>query len=189
MTAMGAVVLAAGAGTRMGGVAKALLEEDGETFLRRIVRFAREAGVGEIVVVVGPPHGQRVAAHARELGVNVVENPAPERGMASSIAIGFAAIAQTECGAAFLWPVDHPHVSVETLRAIAGALGDHAVVRPVVDGRGGHPPLVTRAVFAQLAACGDLPEGARAVLRSVDTLDLPVQDRGCVRDIDTPEDR
>src|SRR5262245_58361140 len=89
---IGAVILAAGAGTRLGGVAKALLAIGGRTFLARIVAAAREVGTEDIVVVVASPHGDAVAAAARELGARVVVNPLPERGMASSVAGGFGAL-------------------------------------------------------------------------------------------------
>ena len=185
----GAVILAAGAGMRLGGVAKALLNAGGgRTFLSQILATAREVGLDRAIVVVGPPFGEQVAAHAVDLGAEVVINPHPERGMASSVALGFAAIAGTACDVAWLWPVDHPDVSAATLRALEAAVGKHAAARPTVDGRGGHPPLITRALWPQLAACGDAPHGARSVLVEADMLDVPVRDEGCVRDVDTQYD-
>ena len=186
---LGAVILAAGAGTRLGGVAKALLTaRDGRTFLGAILANARGAGLVESVAVVAPPYADIVAAKAAELGARVVMNPHPERGMASSIALGFAALAETDCDAAWLWPVDHPDVSPTTLRALVEALGDHAAARPVFDGHGGHPPLVARALWPRLADCAHLADGARGVLASADTVAVPVNDAGVLRDIDTLED-
>src|SRR5690606_5446787 len=104
----GAVILAAGAGTRLGGVAKALLQLGDVTYLERIANLARATGAEPVLVVVGQPFGDVVAEHARALGLSVVVNPRPERGMASSIAIGFAAIREHDADAAWLWPVDHP---------------------------------------------------------------------------------
>jgi CTP:molybdopterin cytidylyltransferase MocA len=171
---------------RLGGVAKALLQTDGRrTFLSKILATARAAGLDCPIVVVGPPFGDEVAAHAEELGAIVVENPAPERGMASSVALGFHAMASTSADAAWLWPVDHPDVTEHTLHAVIKALGEHAAARPVVGERGGHPPLISRALFPQLAACGDAPSGARSVLIEADVIDVAVTDQGCVRDFDT----
>lgn len=181
---LAAVVLAAGAGRRLGGVAKALLPAGDGTFLARVAATAAAAGVAEayIYVVVGPPHGAQVAAAARALGATIVENPAPERGMASSIALGFAAL-PADVDAAFLWPVDHPWVRVETVRALAAA-GEGV---PVYAGRGGHPPLVGRARFADLAAADAMPHGARDVLRGR-LARIEVDDPGVVRDVDVPAD-
>lgn len=185
----GAVILAAGAGLRLGGVAKALLRSpSGATYLEQIVATARAARLVAGVVVVGPPHGDEIAMHAKALGLRVVVNQKPERGMASSVALGFAAIAETECAAAWLWPVDHPDVTVATLHALHAGRGIHDAARPVVGGRGGHPPLVARALWPQLAGCATTDGGARAVLAAADTVDIAVTDAGCVRDVDTPED-
>lgn len=185
-----AVILAAGAGTRLGGVAKALLVgPHGRTFLASIVESARAAGTDDMVVVVGPPFGEVVAAHARELGAHVVVNARPERGMASSVALGFAAVeGAPEIDAAWLWPVDHPHVRLTTLRRLISARTHHDAARPLYAGRGGHPPLVARSLFARLAACAELDGGARAVLAAAATRDVEVDDAGCVRDIDTAAD-
>jgi molybdenum cofactor cytidylyltransferase len=186
---LGAVILAAGAGTRLGGVAKALLPTvRGGSFLGEIIATAREAGTPSIIVVVGPPWGAEVAAHAGTLGAAIVENLEPERGMASSIATGFAAMLETACTHAWLWPVDHPDVAIETLHALIAAIGDHDVAKPIVNGRGGHPPLVARRLFEALAGCTDLPNGARDVLGSADVISVDVHDAGSIRDIDTPED-
>lgn len=221
------VVLAAGAGRRMGGVAKALLPiramgegarasagaasaGASETYLARIVATARAAGVSRGVAVVGPPYGEEVAAAARALGLDVVENLQPERGMASSLELGFAwaaaanatnADASSDAGdgeleAALLWPCDHPAVRVDSVRALLEAFiatsgaaePSPSAVVPTVEGRGGHPALIARPLFAALASCAGLPEGARSVLRAAQPLRLPLLDRGCVADVDVPDD-
>jgi len=183
------VILAAGQGARLGGVAKALLKtRRGIPFLDQIALTAREAGATRIVVVVGPPFGVEVAAHAGTLGIAVIENPAPDRGMASSIALGFGALLELDVADGWLWPVDHPDVQVETLEVIRAAIGTHAAARPVCDGKGGHPPLIRRSLFADLWRCEIEEAGARSVLARADMIDVPVLDRGTIRDIDTLDD-
>lgn len=184
-----AVIIAAGAGRRLGGVAKALLRTGSTTYLGRIVENARAAGAERIVVVVGAPHAAAVREEALRLGIaaaDVVENPAPERGMATSIELGFRAMHGSR--AAYLWPVDHPFVTLRTLALVERALGPYEVARPTYGGRGGHPPLVAAAVFDRLATCSTAPEGARSVIANADVIDVLVDDPGVVHDIDTPED-
>jgi CTP:molybdopterin cytidylyltransferase MocA len=208
-----AVIVAAGAGRRLGGVAKALLPYRGKSYLATIAATARAVGLVDAVVVVGEPFGQDVAAHARQLGLRVRVNPAPDRGMASSIALGFAAIANGPASAAWLWPVDHPAVTESTLRRLVEAFGADDAIRgeahdaawpsqslaggasplsrsaqPRHGGHGGHPPLVGRALWAALAACGGEPGGARGVLRAAQLIAVDVDDPGVVHDIDTPAD-
>jgi CTP:molybdopterin cytidylyltransferase MocA len=191
---LGAVILAAGAGTRMGGAAKALLARapgagrPARTFLEQIVETAREVGLADGVVVIGPPYGDAVAGHARSLGLRIAVNGDPARGMASSVAIGFAAIAEGDAGAAWLWPVDHPDVRADSLRRLVGALADREVAQPRFEGRGGHPPLIARAVWPRLAGCASLAGGARSVIAAADVVAVEVDDAGVVNDVDTPED-
>lgn len=222
---IGAVILAAGAGARLGGVAKALLPvalAEGArasihtTFLGAIVRTMAEAGVdpGAIVIVVGAPHGDAVAREAARhaLAGAIVWNDDPARGMASSVAIGFEALARDAAAkrggvepagpgpggapraaagivhAALLWPVDHARVAASTIEALADALGDHDAAVPTHSHRGGHPVLVARALWPRLAACADAPDGARSVLRAARVIRVPVDDAGVVRDVDTPAD-
>ncbi len=182
---VGAVILAAGAGRRLGGVAKALLPIADTSFLGRVVELALAAGVAvdDVVVVVGAPHGDRVRAAAAALGVAVRVNPDPSRGMASSVATGFAAIRERPVTAALLWPVDHPRVEIATVRALFAA----GAGVPVHAGRGGHPALVPRRWFADLVACGDGPDGARGVLRGA-LPRLTVTDPGVIADVDVPAD-
>jgi CTP:molybdopterin cytidylyltransferase MocA len=187
-----AVILAAGAGQRLGGVAKALLPHPAGSYLAAVAATARAVGLVDAVVVVGAPFGDEVAAHARQLGLRIRVNPAPERGMASSVALGFAAIAGGPAAAAWLWPVDHPSVTAGTLRRLIGALeeaGGAEVARPRFRGIGGHPPLIARAVWPALAACADQADGARGVLRAARAITVEVDDPAVIHDVDTPVDR
>jgi molybdenum cofactor cytidylyltransferase len=188
------VILAAGEGTRMGNKAKALISVPGEdvSFLERIVTTSRAAGVATCLVVTGSPHHDDVAAEAARLGAVVVENPMPWRGMASSVAAGFACAMDRYASyrSALLWPVDVPLVEVETVRAVLTTEPDAAVVIPTYDGRGGHPPRVDHSVWPALARCQDQPMGAKSVFHSQKPppLRMAVSDRGIVRDFDTVDD-
>ena len=64
--AIGAVILAAGAGTRLGGVAKALLRARRPDVPRADRRDrARSAASPSVVVVVGPPYGDAMSRRTR----------------------------------------------------------------------------------------------------------------------------
>ena len=185
-----AVVLAAGRGARLGGLAKALLPIAGETFLAHVAGTVAAAGGGEILVVIGPPHGAAVRAEASRLGLAVVENPAPERGMASSVAIGFAALAGRGGRAALLWPVDVARVTATTVAAVVAAATSDRIVVPTWQGRGGHPSAFGRAVWPELVACPALPTGALSVVHRdpARVRRIPVDDPGVLADVDRPGD-
>jgi CTP:molybdopterin cytidylyltransferase MocA len=189
-----AVILAAGAGTRLGGAAKALLPgAGGRALLDHVVATARGAGVTEIACVVGPPFENEVTEAAERLTVDVVHNPDPARGMASSVALGFAYAGERfASGSALLWPVDHAAVRIDTVRAVIerARAGASDVVVPVFGGRGGHPTLFRAALWAELAACVDRPDGARGVVCADPSrvLRFDVDDPGATRDVDVPGD-
>jgi molybdenum cofactor cytidylyltransferase len=178
-----AVVLAAGESRRM-GTAKALLSDGARSFVAAIVETARAAGAGEVIVVVGPPHGEAIE-RALPAGAIAARNPDPSRGMLSSVQCGVAA---ASASAALIWPVDIPRVRVETVRAILAAAPEQIVI-PTHAGRGGHPIRIPRARFAELAAL-DPSRGLKALIESrpEQVIRLPVDDDGVLRDVDTPED-
>lgn len=185
-----AVLLAAGRGARLGGVAKALLAEGGESFLARIAHTLAAAGVSDALVVIGPPHGDAVAAECGRLGLATARNPAPERGMASSVATGFAALAGRADSAALLWPVDVPRVAVATVAEVVAAAAADTIAVPTWRSRGGHPSAFGRAIWPELVACAGLPAGALSVVHRDPgrVVRIPVDDPGILADVDRPGD-
>src|SRR2546421_479264 len=93
--------------------------------------------------------------------------------------------------AVLAWPVDHPLVRPATVRRLLEAAGQHPgrAVIPRFEGRGGHPTLFPRTLYAALLA---LPEeaGARALFsrHPEAVLRLDVDDPGVCHDVDTPDD-
>jgi CTP:molybdopterin cytidylyltransferase MocA len=183
-----AVVLAAGKGERMGGVSKAALRlPDGRTFVEAIAAAARTAGCTRVVVVAAEPHLAATTAAARAAGCDVVENPSPERGMASSLAAGLAALGP-DVDVALSWPVDHPSVRADTVRAVLAASSPDGFVVPRHADRGGHPTAFGRDTWREVAAAIDSPDGVRALLRAraASVVRVDVDDSGTVEDVDAP---
>ena len=182
-----AVVLAAGEGRRLGGVCKAALARpDGRTFVAAVIDAARAGGCTDVVVVAGPPH--EAATRAAVGGAaRVVVNPDPARGMASSIAVGLAALAD-DVDVALVWPVDHAWVDDESLRAVVAAARRDLIVVPEHAGRGGHPTAFGRTSWPALAA-SVTAGGARAVIQASGGAVVRVAGGpGVVRDVDVPGD-
>lgn len=180
--AVGAVVLCAGASTRM-GEPKALAELAGETFLARIVRTLAAAGTAPPVVVTAAPHETVIRAEAAGLPVRWVHNPSPGRGMLSSIQLGLAA-QPGECAGALIWPVDVPLVELSTVQALLAAAAGELLV-PTWQGRGGHPLFVPARLFAEALALSE-SESLRTLRERHALRRIEVSDAGVVRDFDTP---
>ena len=146
-----AVVLAAGLSSRMGGRSKALLAiDDRDVFVTRIVRTLRDAGISDIVVVVGH-EGEAVeqVVRARAPGARVVRNAEYQRGQFSSIVAGLDAVDRPGVDAMVLALVDAPLFSAATVRALVARFTETGapIVRAVRGGEHGHPVLIARRVF------------------------------------------
>ena len=191
-----AVVLAAGASSRMGSV-KALLDAgDGRPLVRALCERLAESGCEAIYVVLGHHRAAIEAALAQlepsaRAAVRAVVNRDPDRGQASSMAVGLAAAAAEGAAFALVALVDQPPVAVSTLQTLlaAGAEECASVHVPTHRNGRGHPAAFPTSLADELAAARP-GEGARDVLArlSVQVREHPVDDPGVVVDLDTPED-
>lgn len=188
-----AVVLAAGLSTRMGGEPKGLLPfDERDSFVTRIVRTFVDAGITDIVVVIGHDAARvRAALEQSGLPVRIVVNAAYQQGQFSSLLAGLDAVDRPELDALLLTLVDAPLFAASTVAAVVRRFEEtHApVVRAVRGSEHGHPVLIARRLFAAIRAC-DPGVGAKAVVRgnASDAGDVPVDDPGAYIDIDTPAD-
>lgn len=171
-----AVILAAGASTRLGRP-KQLIEIGGETLLDRAVRIANEVGCWPVVVVLGA-EARSVLSRCSLRSVAVLVNPWWQEGMASSLRLGVGAIASWD--GVVLMTCDQPAVTPEHLQALA-ASGE--VTASAYGARRGVPAYFPAASFpALLKLSGDA--GARELLQNAPAIDLP----GGEVDIDTADD-
>ncbi len=186
-----AIVLAAGKSTRMGRP-KATLPLATDTFLSRIVRTFHEAGINDVVIVVG--HGaEGVVASLWQTGKvpRFVLNPDYETGQFSSLLTGLDAVDTPDVAAALVTLVDVPLVSSSTVRAVVGRYdATHApIVRPTRGAEHGHPVLIDRSLFDTLRHA-DPRVGAKGIVRAHASPegDVLVDDAGAFLDIDTMEE-
>ena len=191
---LAAIILAAGDSTRMGRPKALLPDPDGRPFVARLVRTFAAAGLHDIVVVTGSLHAaiaEAVAADGPPVAPNLVNNPQPALGQVSSLWMGLDAVARPGIDGALVTLVDIPLVLASTVRRVIDAWTLHRapIVRPAVGDRHGHPVLFDRSVFDALRHA-PLTEGARAVVHAnADRIvNVPVDDQGCLLDIDTPAD-
>src|SRR6185295_20001572 len=102
-----AIVLAAGRSSGMGRAKATLPLGDGDTFLTRIVRTFRDAGVDDVIVVVGHDADAIAASFATSgLAARFVVNRHYDRGQLSSLVAGIAAIDRPGVAAVLVTLVD-----------------------------------------------------------------------------------
>jgi molybdenum cofactor cytidylyltransferase len=186
--ACAAVILAAGASTRL-GQAKQLVSINGEALLLRTVRVAREAGCGPIVVVTGFD-AERMRAVLEDAAVMVVNNEDWRSGMGSSLRCGVAALdgLDPRPSDALLLVCDQIALSADVLRELrrVHARGERPITASRYAGRAGVPAIFAAQYFPELLQVeGD--RGARGVLeRHADDVAL-IEFGDGVMDLDTPE--
>jgi CTP:molybdopterin cytidylyltransferase MocA len=154
------IVLAAGAGTRL-GMPKALVRTaDGEPWVARASALLQMAGCDRVVVVLGAE-----AARARELvppraEVVVAENWT--EGMSASLRVGLEAATGT---AALMTLVDLPELPLAVMRRVLrGRQSTTDLRQATYGGRPGHPVLIGAAHWQAVAATVEGDRGARGYL-------------------------
>jgi len=181
---VGAVVLAAGGGSRFSGPEHKLLAPfRGRPLVAWAVDAAAAAGLDRTVVVTGAVDLRGVLAD----GVVVVDNPSWADGQATSLAAGIAWAEGDGLGAVVVGLGDQPLVPAVAWRTVAAA-GDpaHPIAVASYGGRRGNPVRLDRSVWPLLPRSGD--EGARVVMRERPEFVAEVPCDGEAADIDTGED-
>lgn len=185
------LITAAGLSTRMGGFPKPLLHIDDQRFVERLVSTYQQAGVDDVVVVLGH-EADEVSARADLSDAIVVENDRYEEGMLSSVRAGVRKARDLEADGMFLSPVDYPLIPATVVERLLDAYREAPeadIVHPTTDGGRGHPPLFAASTFDALLAAPE-DEGARAVVYAddTDTREVAVDDERIFVDVDTPEE-
>jgi CTP:molybdopterin cytidylyltransferase MocA len=183
-----AIVLAAGASTRLGRP-KQLVTIDGESLLARSIRVAFESGVDAVYAVLGA-HADELRPQLADTRAVPVFNSDWQQGMATSIRAGInaALAAQSQLEAIALLACDQPAATgfhllrLQLLAADAPA----RIAASTYAGITGVPAVFPRDYFSELLALtGD--SGARSILAAhtahVATLPLMHGELDC----DTPE--
>jgi molybdenum cofactor cytidylyltransferase len=188
---VGAVLLAAGAGTRMGGRPKALLELGGVPLILRQLIALSGAGVDELVVVLGH-HAAQIEPVVQKFPVTLVHNPRPDDGQVSSLRLGLVSLSP-RVDAVLVALADQPLINEADITALIGAYkkrpDGRSVVVPQAGGQAGNPVIFSAAVREQILA-GDANVGCRqwraAHPEAVSVFET--DNRRFIVDVDTPDD-
>jgi CTP:molybdopterin cytidylyltransferase MocA len=191
------LLLAAGAGHRMGTPKALLRDEGGEPWLVRAVRALSEGGCAPVVVVLGAAYDEAerlVPAHAE-----VVRARNWTIGMGESLRAGLSHLTDADrhivIDALVVTLVDLPDVDAAVVRRVVQAWRRHdrpadALVRASYDGRPGHPVVLGREHWPALLASLEGDVGAQHYLtredirRSVENVECA--DLASGHDVDVP---
>lgn len=190
--AIGVIILAAGASSRMGRP-KLLLPWKDTTVIGHLISQWRALGAAQIAVVHRSNDGP-LTAELERLGLSPfdrIENPRPERGMFSSIVCsanwpGW----KKEVSAWVIVLGDQPHLRLETLQKLLEFHRFHpdAICQPALDGEPKHPVILPPAAFHHLGT--SKAATMKDFLKQIPcpSVQCDMDDPGLALDMDTPED-
>lgn len=185
---LAAIILAAGYSSRM-KLFKPLLPLGSSTVIENSIDSFRNAGVDNIVVVVGF-QAKKLIPVLEQKGVSWVFNENFSDGMYSSIVEGVSSLPQHIKGF-FLLPADIPLVRKDTIDSLVEGYkhSNMNIIYPSFSKRRGHPPLISSFLFSEIINY-DGTGGLKALLRKYEEHAhyVDVDDEGVLIDIDTYED-
>ncbi|WP_203338507.1 nucleotidyltransferase family protein [Nocardioides limicola] len=184
MSRVAGLLLAAGRGARM-GTPKALVADEAGPWLPRAVAALADGGCAEVTVVLGAG-----AVAARALvpeNVQVVECTDWRRGMSASLSWGLAALGDTDAEVVAIHLVDLPDVTAAVVRRVLtdGVTDEQTVRRAVFGSEPGHPVLIGRAHWGDLAESLSGDRGARDWLDERLVEEVDCADLATGRDVDS----
>jgi len=180
------VLLAGGTSTRFGEANKLLADLDGEPVVRHAARTLLNAGLAEVVAVLGY-EAEEVEEALAGLPLGTVGNPDYREGMAASVRRGTAWAADAGAEAAVFLPGDMPAVEPGTVDSLVGAYraGLGTALAAAHERQRGNPVLFDRGHFEALGSV-DGDTGGRSVLLDSDDGGLvETGDPGVRADVDT----
>jgi len=190
---IGAVLLAAGEGRRMGGVAKPLIRLQGVPLVKRHLIALSGAGVDEVVVVTGFER-DAVEAQVQEFPVTLAHNAAYAQGQQGSVRTGLAAL-NGRFDAVLVVLADQPLVGANDLTELISAYkkspkreGGQVLV-PMVGGQRGNPIVLDAEALERILAsdtnlaCRQFTERHPELVLMHETANTRF-----ITDLDTPED-
>jgi len=187
-SAIGAIVLAAGASTRM-GQPKQLLHFQGRSLLHHTVEVVVASVCKPIIVVLGA-YAEKMHQEVNHLPVQVVENPQWHEGMGASIEVGITALNATkEIEGVVLTLCDQPFVSCDVINQLVAAYYStgQGIIACEYAGTLGVPALFSRKFFSDLMNLQPT-SGAKQVIKKYSHEVFPVPFAAGAIDIDTPQD-
>lgn len=152
---VGAVLLAAGQGSRMGNQPKAMLKLQGVPLINRHLIALSGAGVDEVVVVTGFYH-QQIEPLVHAFPVQIARNPDPSAGQPSSVRLGVETIGD-RFDAVIMMLCDQPLINANDITALISAFKKRThgeIIVPVVNGQRGNPIVLSGKAIGDILAQG-----------------------------------
>jgi molybdenum cofactor cytidylyltransferase len=152
------VLLAAGEGSRMGSIPKALLKKGGQSLLALLCTSIKGLSPVEFVVLTGfhaPAIEEELNRLSRSLSISVtiIRNPNPEAGQSSSVRLALESL-QSQYDVLAMCLSDQPNITdaelIALLKEFAKRSNAQEIVMPQVREQRGNPVLFSKKVVDEI---------------------------------------
>ena len=189
------ILLAAGEGSRMGSIPKALIKKGDKTFLELFCLAVGQVRPIELIVITGY-HADEIELYLNSIegapkNLQVVRNPEPDKGQASSVRIGLEAL-NSNYDVLIMALSDQPYIGIDELRLLLAQFqqrsANQEIVMPIVNGQRGNPVLFSRKVVDEILStpnmvCRVFMDQYPQLIRNFET-----ENTAFIQDVDTPAD-
>lgn len=147
------------------GQPKPLLPWCGVTLIEYQVANLLQAGIDEVIVVLGH-QAEAILPHIEMLRASYVVNPDYKSGKTTSIKAGLGAVS-LDADAIALLAVDQPRSADLIALVVHSHITKNSVITsPRYQGRGGHPVIFSATLRDEMESISEETEGLRAVFRA-----------------------
>ncbi len=185
-----ATIMAAGKSSRMAGENKLLLRYGQSSIIRSVCETVIASRFDPVLVITGFEN-EKIEEELSELKIQLIYNPDWEKGMATSINTGIAALPKNIDGN-LICLGDMPLVGGTILEKLKGAFNSNSgkrIIYPLYKDHQGNPVIFPRKYFDKiLSSTGD--RGCKKILKQYpgNAIGIQVDSQEVVLDCDTPED-
>ena len=154
------LLLAAGEGSRLGSIPKALLKKDGESLLKRFCQVIESLTFAQFIIVTGF-HAKALESELVtiqrdiHLPISLVSNPNPELGQSSSVRVGLEALKENY-DVLLIALCDQPTIGKKEIAALLNQYEQRKagleIVMPMVGQQRGNPVLFSKKVIDRILA-------------------------------------
>jgi len=190
------LLLAAGEGSRLGGLPKALLKKEGESLLSRFLQSIQKLNPVETIVVTGF-YSDAIEAEINSIrqkthnSIAIVKNPNPEEGQSSSVRLGLESL-KSDYDVLLVALCDQPNIGISEMEALLGQFNqagfNKEIVLPIVNESRGNPVLFSKKVIEEILAipgmvCRPFMDGHPELVKVFET-----NNQAYLMDVDTQAD-
>lgn len=185
MMPIGAVILAAGKGSRMGQPKWQLKMPNGDYFYISLIEKFKEYGC-ETVLVVNEDDYSLIKPSIDSHDIDIAINNRLDLGRLYSLQCGLKKLKSVQL--CFVHNIDNPFVSNDLLAKLENGLAGYDYTLPEFENRGGHPLLIGSKLIEKILKFNEPYPDFREVLAIYTGLRIPYHNSKILLNINTPED-